>query len=117
MLSQTSAKKINAGSRIKGVEIVIILPYSLRGIPGDPDAEQLLSYVKELGISYVEMQAPPAERFAGISADNPVEWRLSAGMEKFKEIGRASCRERGENSEGAGAVNKKNKEAERSGNE
>ncbi len=85
-LSQPAAKKINAGSRINGVEIGIILPYALRGIPGDPDAEQLLSYVKELGISYVEMQAPPAERFAGISADNPVEWRLSAGMEKFKEL-------------------------------
>src|SRR5690625_5056115 len=85
-LSQPAAKKINAGSRINGVEIGIILPYALRGIPGDPDAEQLLSYVKELGISYVEMQAPPAERFAGISADNPVEWRLSAVLEKFKEL-------------------------------
>ena len=84
--ASVTGKKRLASSKINGVEIGIILPYALRGMPGDPDAEQLLEFVTDLGISYVEMQAPPAERFAGISSDNPVEWRLAASMDKFREL-------------------------------
>lgn len=81
-----SGRKRLTNSKINGVEIGIILPYALRGLSGNPDAEQLLKYITDLGISYVEMQAPPAERFAGISSDNQVEWRLSADMDKFNEL-------------------------------
>jgi|SRR5690625_905025 len=83
----TDRKRFTA-SKINGVEIGIIAPYAFRGMSGAPDVEQLLTFITDLGISFVKMQAPPAEHFAGISSVNPVEWRISAGMDKFKELRR-----------------------------
>ena len=53
-------------SKFNGVQIGIIAPYSFRGLPGT--AEDLLRYMVELGISAVELQNTPVERFAGAPA-------------------------------------------------
>jgi sugar phosphate isomerase/epimerase len=50
-------------SRIRGVQIGIIAPYAFRGTARS--AEEILEKLVELGISGVEMQSPPVERFAG----------------------------------------------------
>lgn len=53
-------------SLIAGVQIGLIVPYSFG--PDAGDAETLLKYVTQIGISAVEMQNPPAEAFAGAPA-------------------------------------------------
>jgi sugar phosphate isomerase/epimerase len=53
-------------SKIGGVQIGVIAPYSFHGMPGD--AESLLKAMVELGINACELQNPPAESFAGAPA-------------------------------------------------
>ena len=53
-------------SKFNGVQIGIIAPYSFRGLPST--AEVLLHNLVELGISAVELQNDPDERFAGAPA-------------------------------------------------
>src|SRR6058998_3789447 len=50
-------------SKFNGVQIGIIAPYSFRGLPST--AEDLLRHMVELGLSAVELQNDPVERFAG----------------------------------------------------
>ncbi len=50
-------------SKFNGVQIGIIAPYSFRGLPST--AEDLLRNMVELGISAMELQNDPVERFAG----------------------------------------------------
>ena len=105
--SRLSAAKPD--STFGGVQIGIIAPYSFRGMPSD--AEALLQNVVQLGLSSVEMQSPPFEKFAGApipergrrrgprrqpteeemrerreAAAQLKQWRLSASMAKFKEF-------------------------------
>jgi sugar phosphate isomerase/epimerase len=53
-------------SKFGGVQIGIIAPYSFRGLPTRVD--DLLKYLVQLGINSVELQAEPAEAFAGAPA-------------------------------------------------
>jgi sugar phosphate isomerase/epimerase len=66
------------------VEIGIIAPYAFRGL--SRDAEELLGFIVDLGIGAVEMQSPPVEEFAGIPDENQSQWRISASMDKFREL-------------------------------
>jgi len=50
-------------SRFNGVQIGVIAPYSFRGLSNT--AEGLLASMVELGLSAVELQNDPVERFAG----------------------------------------------------
>ena len=59
-------------SRIKGVQIGVIT-YSFRTMP-DQSAEAALQYVRDCGISAIELMGEPAESFAGCPA-NPVDFR------------------------------------------
>jgi hypothetical protein len=53
-------------SKIHGVQIGVIAPYSFHGMPSD--AESLLKDMVTLGINACEMQSPPFEAFAGAPA-------------------------------------------------
>lgn len=53
-------------SLISGVQVGVIVPYSFG--PEAGDAETILKYVTQIGISGVEMQNSPAEAFAGAPA-------------------------------------------------
>jgi sugar phosphate isomerase/epimerase len=53
-------------SIVSGVQIGLIVPYSFG--PEAGDAETILKYVTQIGISAVELQNPPAEAFAGAPA-------------------------------------------------
>jgi sugar phosphate isomerase/epimerase len=59
-------------SLIKGVQIGVIT-YSFRTMP-DQSAEATLQYVRDCGISAIELMGEPAESFAG-SPKNPVDFR------------------------------------------
>ena len=102
-------------STIAGVQIGLIAPYSFGR--DAPDADTILKYVADIGISGLELQNGPAESFAGAPAEmvrgggrppggpgqrvelTPEQqaerrqaqaalkkWRLSASMDKFKEL-------------------------------
>ncbi len=60
------------GSFINGVQIGVIT-YSFRDLP-DQSAEATLQYVKDSGISAIELMGGPAETFAG-APKNPVDFR------------------------------------------
>jgi sugar phosphate isomerase/epimerase len=60
------------GSVINGVQIGVIT-YSFRDLP-DQSAEATLQYVKDTGISAIELMGGPAESFAG-APKNPVDFR------------------------------------------
>ncbi len=75
-------------SKFNGVQIGIIT-YSYRSLPSS--AEELLQYVRQSGISSIELMGGPAEKFAGApsgrqSAESLLEWRTSASMDRFKEL-------------------------------
>ncbi|MEI6152385.1 MAG: sugar phosphate isomerase/epimerase, partial [Chitinophagia bacterium] len=89
----------NLNSKIKGVQIGAIT-YSFRSMPGS--AEQLIQYLKEAGISAIELMGDPAEAYAGspvgemtnITRENYMKtmeernakarvWRETASMDKF----------------------------------
>lgn len=59
----TTSVTAKPNSKFNGVQIGIIAPYSFRGLPGT--VEDLLRHLVELGISAVELQNDPVERFAG----------------------------------------------------
>jgi sugar phosphate isomerase/epimerase len=61
-----------AGSLVNGVQIGVIT-YSFRDLP-DQSAEATLQYVRDSGISAIELMGGPAETFAG-APKNPVDFR------------------------------------------
>ena len=92
----------NPNSKIKGVQIGAIT-YSFRSMPGS--AEQLILYLKEAGISAIELMGDPAEAYAGSPVGNMPKmtreeymktmeernakaraWRETASMDKFVEL-------------------------------
>ena len=92
----------NPNSKIKGVQIGAIT-YSFRSMPGS--AEQLIQYLKEAGISAIELMGDPAEAYAGSPVGNMPKmtreeymktmeernakaraWRETASMDKFVEL-------------------------------
>ena len=92
----------NPISKIKGVQIGAIT-YSFRSMPGS--AEQLIEYLKETGITAIELMGDPAEAYAGspVGAMPPMTrenfmkvmeernikaraWRETASMDKFVEL-------------------------------
>lgn len=107
-LVEAAALQGKPNSNVAGVQLGLIVPYALAGMPGD--AESVLKAVVQLGISGVEMQNAAAEGFAGApsqgrgggrgrgaltpeqqeAARQAVEalkqWRLSVGMDKFKAL-------------------------------
>ena len=58
-----TATATKPNSKFNGVQIGIIAPYSFRGLPST--AEDLLRNMVDLGLSAVELQNDPVERFAG----------------------------------------------------
>ena len=56
-------------SRFNGVLVGVITPYSYHNMPND--AESLLKFMVQDGISATEMQAPPVEEFAGAPKSPP----------------------------------------------
>jgi len=64
-------------SLIKGVQIGVIT-YSFRSMP-DQSAEATLQYVRDCGISAVELMGDPAESYAGMP-ENPVDRRSFFGL-------------------------------------
>ena len=92
----------NPSSKIKGVQIGAIT-YSFRSMPGS--AEQLIQYLKEAGITAIELMGDPAEAYAGSPAGAMPKmtreeymktmeernakaraWRETASMDKFVEL-------------------------------
>ncbi len=61
-----------SGSTIKGVRLGVIT-YSFRDLP-DQSAEATLDYIRQCGISNIELMGGPAESFAG-APKNPVDFR------------------------------------------
>jgi len=101
-LAANSLFLANPSSKIKGVQIGAIT-YSFRSMPGS--AEQLIEYLKEAGISAIELMGDPAEAYAGspVGAMPPMTrenymkvmeernikaraWRETASMDKFVEL-------------------------------
>ncbi|MBN8649916.1 MAG: sugar phosphate isomerase/epimerase [Cytophagales bacterium] len=61
------------GSTIKGVRLGVIT-YSFRDLP-DQSAEATLDYIRQCGITNIELMGGPAESFAG-APKNPVDFRV-----------------------------------------
>lgn len=61
-----------SGSTIKGVKLGLIT-YSFRELP-DQSAEATLEYIRQCGITNIELMGGPAESFAG-APKNPVDFR------------------------------------------
>lgn len=61
-----------SGSTIKGVRLGVIT-YSFRDLP-DQSAEATLDYIRQCGITNIELMGGPAESFAG-APKNPVDFR------------------------------------------
>ena len=93
-------------SNFNGVQIGAIT-YSFRSMPGS--AEDILKYVRQCGLSSIELMGDPAERFAGVPAGGGrrrgrmtaeqkkaqqksqealLNWRLSVSMEKYRALRR-----------------------------
>jgi sugar phosphate isomerase/epimerase len=72
-------------SNFGGVQIGAIT-YSWRSMPSS--AADILKYCKEAGLSSIELMGDVAENFAGLpkNRDEQKAWRLSASMEKYKEL-------------------------------
>lgn len=62
----------NSGSTVKGVRLGLIT-YSFRELP-DQSAEATLDYIRQSGITNIELMGGPAESFAG-APSNPVDFR------------------------------------------
>ena len=88
----------------KGVNVGVIT-YSFRSMPGT--AEDLIGYLKKLGLNHVELMGDPVEEFAGAPTRPPwkrgeqtdeekaafknygeeiKKWRTSVSMDKFKQL-------------------------------
>jgi sugar phosphate isomerase/epimerase len=61
------------GSTVKGVRLGLIT-YSFRDLP-DQSAEATLEYIRQCGITNIELMGGPAESFAG-APKNPVDFRV-----------------------------------------
>jgi sugar phosphate isomerase/epimerase len=98
-------------SNFDGVQVGVIT-YSYRSMPGANDAEALLKYIVDSGISGIELMAPAAEIYAGspasagrggggggrgpltpeqqaaqkTRAEDLKKWRLSVSMDKYKAM-------------------------------
>ena len=91
-------------TKVEGINLGVIT-YSFRSMPGS--AEDLLGYLAELELKTVELMSDPIEKFAGAPeglpwkrgplsdeekaarkqhAEDLKAWRLSAPMDKFKEL-------------------------------
>lgn len=112
MFGNAAGARAQAGkpnSKIDGVQIGLIAPYSFGQEANDADA--ILKYVTQIGISAIELQNGPPEAYAGAPAgrgrgggrgrgeltpeqqaaqreaqDALKKWRLSQSMDKFKEL-------------------------------
>lgn len=94
-------------STINGVKVGLIAPYAFRGEA--TTAGVILERMVQLGLSWVELQSPPIEAFAGApqgpgrgpqaatpeqqaarrsAAEELRRWRLSASMDRFRELRR-----------------------------
>ena len=71
-------------SMINGVQIGVIT-YSFRSMP-DQSAEATLQYVKDCGISAIELMGEPAESYAGMP-ENPVDRRTMFGLWRKRRNG------------------------------
>ncbi len=90
-------------SSFGGVHIGINAPYSFHGMPGG--ADDVLKYLTELNLSYVELRSQPVEAFFGApiptrmpgrrgsptpeqqaAAEALEKWRLAAPMDQFKQF-------------------------------
>jgi sugar phosphate isomerase/epimerase len=71
-------------SLIKGVQIGVIT-YSFRSMP-DQSAEATLQYVRDCGISAIELMGDPAESYAG-KPENPVDRRAFFGLMRKSRSG------------------------------
>lgn len=80
-------------SLIKGVQIGVIT-YSFRSME-DQSAEGTLKYIKNCGISAVELMGGPAESFAGMP-ENPVDRRTFWGLSRKNRAGDLSDNEKKE---------------------
>lgn len=87
-----SLKKPN--SLINGVQIGCIT-YSFRSLP-DQSAEATLKYVKECGISAIELMGDPAESFAGMPA-SPINrmrmWQLGGKVRRGESLSEEDSKE------------------------
>src|ERR1700726_3829154 len=96
-------------SNFEGVQIGVIT-YSYRSMPGANDAEALLNYIVDSGVSAIELMGPAAEIYAGspaapgrgaggrgpmtpeqqaaqkTRAEDLKKWRLSVSMDKYKAM-------------------------------
>jgi len=72
------------GSMFNGVQIGVIT-YSFRSLP-DQSAEATLQYVKDCGISAIELMGGPAESYAGMP-ENPVDRRSMFGLWRKRRNG------------------------------
>lgn len=110
-IPRQSPSPSRAGARFGGLNVGVIAPYSFRAM-SRTDADTLLSNVVQLGLTAVELQSTPAEAFAGAPIPPPTgvpfgqplnaeqqarqtaafdalrEWRLSASMDKYRELRR-----------------------------
>lgn len=68
-----------SGSTIKGVKLGVIT-YSFRDLP-DQSAEATLDYIRQCGITNIELMGGPAESFAGIPK-NSVDFRSLAPLRR-----------------------------------
>lgn len=97
-----ASRLLNAkpNSNFDGVEVGVIT-YSYRSMPGGNDAEALLKYIVDSGISGIEVMGPAAEIYAGSPASagrgggtqqsrtaDLKKWRLSVSMDKYKALRR-----------------------------
>jgi len=82
-LAANSLFLANPNSKIKGVQIGAIT-YSFRSMPGS--AEQLIQYLKEAGITAIELMGDPAEAYAGspVGIMPPMNFRPSAANDLAK---------------------------------
>jgi sugar phosphate isomerase/epimerase len=69
-------------SKINGVQIGVITPYSYHNMPND--AESLLRLIVKNGINATEIQCPPVEEWAGAPAEPPAPPRPPAGQPRPK---------------------------------
>jgi sugar phosphate isomerase/epimerase len=75
-------KSSQSGSTIKGVKIGAIT-YSFRDLP-DQSAEATLDYIRQCGITQIELMGGPAESFAG-APKNPVDFRAIFALRRKRQ--------------------------------
>ncbi|MDR2473603.1 MAG: TIM barrel protein [Tannerella sp.] len=81
-----SVKPVKPNSKFNGVQVGAIT-YSYRDMP-DKSIQATLDYIVQSGISSVELMGGAVEAYAGLPREREAQkqWRVSASMDKFKEI-------------------------------